>query len=74
MRLMLRYGFMELNLNRVTLGVFANNPRAVRSYEKCGFVHEGCLREFLLRDGKYCDMLQMGILREEWEALYLGKN
>lgn len=68
MCLMLQYGFMELNLNRVTLSVFVTNPRAIRSYEKCGFVHEGCIREFLLRDGKYWDMLQMGILREEWEA------
>jgi len=68
MRLMLRYGFLELNLNRVSLGVFSANPRAVRSYEKCGFVHEGRIRDFNLRDGKYWDLLQMGILREEWET------
>ncbi len=69
MRLMLRYGFTELNLHRVSLAVFEYNPRALRSYEKCGFRHEGREREFLLRDGKRWDMLHMGILREEWMSL-----
>jgi RimJ/RimL family protein N-acetyltransferase len=67
MRLMLRYGFSELNLHRVSLGVFEYNPRAIRSYEKCGFKHEGRDRQFILRDGKRWDMLYMGILRTEWE-------
>ncbi len=69
MRLLLRYGFTELNLHRVSLAVFEYNPRAIRSYEKCGFKHEGRIREFLLRDGKRWDMLHMGILREDWLKL-----
>ena len=67
MRLMLSYGFNELNLHRVTLNVFEYNPRGIRSYEKCGFKHEGRIRQFILRDGKRWDMLHMGILRSEWE-------
>jgi len=66
MRVILRYAFTELNLHRVTLGVFGYNPRAIRSYEKAGFIHEGRLRGQMLRDGKRWDMVQMGILREEW--------
>lgn len=31
------YGFNELGLNRVFLSVYADNPRAVHVYEKCGF-------------------------------------
>jgi RimJ/RimL family protein N-acetyltransferase len=69
MRIMLRYGFTELNLHRISLTVFEVNPRGIRSYEKCGFKHEGRIREFLLRDGKRSDMLFMGILRSEWEFL-----
>jgi len=67
MRLMLRYGFSELNLHRISLSVFEYNPRAIRSYEKCGFNHEGRVRHCILRDGKRWDMLYMGILRTEWE-------
>lgn len=68
MRIILRYAFMELNLRRVTLGVFDYNPRGVRSYEKAGFVYEGRERQQMLRDGKRWDVIYMGILREEWLA------
>jgi len=69
MKIMLRYAFTELNLERVTLTVFEYNPRAIRSYEKVGFQHEGRQRARLLKDGKRWDMLFMGILREDWLAL-----
>ncbi len=66
MKVMLRYAFTEVNLDRVTLTVFEYNPRAIRSYEKAGFRHEGRMRGGLLKDGKRWDMLYMGILRDEW--------
>ena len=66
MNVILRYAFTEVNLQRVSLAVFEYNPRAIRSYEKTGFRHEGRLRKFLNREGKRWDMLFMGILRNEW--------
>jgi len=66
-RVMLRYAFTELNLHRLTLNVFEYNPRAIRSYEKAGFVLEGRERVVLYRDGRRWDVLYMGILREEWK-------
>jgi RimJ/RimL family protein N-acetyltransferase len=72
MRVMLRYAFNELNLRRVGLIVFEYNPRAIRSYEKAGFVHEGRARGFLYREGQRWDLLFMGILREEWLAKDTG--
>jgi RimJ/RimL family protein N-acetyltransferase len=65
-RVALRYAFTELNLRRVTLGVFAYNPRAIKSYEKAGFTVEGRLRRYIARDGQRNDMIVMGVLREEW--------
>lgn len=67
MRVILRYGFAELNLRRVSLNVFAYNPRAVRSYEKAGFQFEGKVRGWLQREGRRWDVIFMGILREEWQ-------
>ncbi len=68
MSIILRYAFNELNLRRVGLIVFDYNPRAIRSYEKVGFVYEGRIREVMHRDGKRWDFLYMGLLREEWLA------
>jgi RimJ/RimL family protein N-acetyltransferase len=66
MQVLLGFAFDELNLHRVTLMVLADNARAVRSYEKCGFVYEGRLRLAEHRGGRRQDLLMMGILREEW--------
>ncbi len=68
MRLLLQHGFHTLNLNRIALDVYDTNLRAVRSYEKAGFVHEGRKRQAIFKDGKYIDILQMSVLREEWEG------
>jgi RimJ/RimL family protein N-acetyltransferase len=66
MQLILRYGFTELNLQRISLNVFEYNQRAMRSYEKAGFRLEGCLRRAMQREGRRWDILYMGILRKEW--------
>jgi RimJ/RimL family protein N-acetyltransferase len=72
MRLCQRYVFAELGLERLSLGLHEYNPRALRSYEKCGFRLEGRTRKDLMREGKRYDSLWMGILREEWLALDTG--
>jgi RimJ/RimL family protein N-acetyltransferase len=69
MRLMLRLAFDKLNLNRVALRVFDYNHRAIRSYEKCGFVREGVLRKDRFLGGRYYDTIVMGILADEFRAL-----
>ncbi len=67
MRLLIQHGFDTLNLNRIALGVYANNPRAIRSYEKVGFVLEGRQRQGMYKQGQYVDILLMSILRSEWQ-------
>jgi RimJ/RimL family protein N-acetyltransferase len=67
LRLVLRYAFDELNLLRLGLDVISNNTPAIRTYEKVGFVHEGCMRRAVLRDGCHHDRLIMGLLRDEWQ-------
>ncbi len=69
MRSIVQYGFVELNLRRITLGLHSYNPRALKSYEKVGFKMEGKMRGEGLRDGQRYDGFYMGILREEWLSL-----
>lgn len=67
-QLMVRFGFDELNLNRIQLDVYDFNPRAIRAYEKAGFSKEGVRRKAVFREGSYHDVYLMAILREEWLA------
>src|SRR5690606_5943840 len=67
LRLLLRFGFNTLNLNRISLQVHADNVRGIRSYEKAGFVHEGRERQGAYKNGEYKDVLIMSVLRSEWE-------
>lgn len=74
MKLCLQYAFTELNVYRVSLGLHAYNPRALRSYEKAGFRLEGRTRGDVARGGQRHDSLWMGILREEWMQMQNGGN
>ena len=67
--LLLVYAFDVLNMHRVELTVFAYNERAIRVYEKLGFVQEGRRRDAWYWDGEYHDVWDMGLLRPEWEKL-----
>ena len=67
MRLLLKFGFGHFNLNRIYLRVYENNPRAIRAYEKAGFVLEGRQRQAYYADGEYYDVFMMSVLRAEWQ-------
>lgn len=65
-REVLRITFEKMNLNRVYLRVFENNPRAIRVYEKCGFRIEGSLRQDHYYGRRYYNTLIMAVLKEEY--------
>jgi RimJ/RimL family protein N-acetyltransferase len=53
------YGFSVLNLHRISLHVFATNQRAIRVYEKNGFVREGLFRQAAQIAGRRLDVICM---------------
>lgn len=63
--LVLVHAFDVLDLHRVDLRVLAFNERAIRSYERAGFVVEGRERDSCLLDGQFHDDLIMGILADD---------
>jgi|ERR1700687_2004481 len=67
LRVVIRLAFDKMNLNRLWLTVLVDNPRAVRCYEKCGFVHEGLLRQESYVDGQYRDVFLMGSIRADYD-------
>jgi RimJ/RimL family protein N-acetyltransferase len=66
-RTIMQHGFDTLNLNRICLRVYENNPRAIRSYEKAGMTIEGRKRQAHYDEGQFFDVILMSILRSEWE-------
>ena len=67
-RTLLRFAFEDVNLHRVFLRVRDDNARGIRAYEKCGFQHEGRLRECIYSNGRYYDEMRMSVLSREFEG------
>jgi len=65
MRVACRYGFEMMNLNRIELTVYDWNSRAIRVYEKVGFQHEGVLRDGMFKEGRWQQLVFMGLLKGE---------
>ncbi len=68
-RLIINYGFQQLNLHRISSSAIAYNERSVKLHKKVGFREEGRLRQRMFKNGQYHDLVQFGILREEWGGL-----
>ncbi len=62
----LRIGFDEEQLHKITLGVFDYNIPALRCYTGLGFQREGMLRDQVQLDGTYYNLIEMSILEHEW--------
>ena len=67
-RLLLDYAFRLRNAHKVWLRVNSVNERGIRAYHACGFIEEGRLRQQVWGDGRYIDLVYMGVLREEWAS------
>jgi diamine N-acetyltransferase len=68
-RLLVNYGFEQLNLHRINSSVFSFNERSLRMHKKVGFKEEGRQREYVFKNGRYHDHILLGILKSEWKGL-----
>jgi len=62
-----RYGFENLKLNRISAAVFPDNMASVRILEKLQMTREGCLRQHRTVDGIRKDVLLYAVLRAAWQ-------
>ena len=62
----LKVGFDEMQLHRISLGVYDYNTAALKCYQAAGFSIEGTMRDVLLHEGKWWSLIEMGILENEW--------
>jgi ribosomal-protein-alanine N-acetyltransferase len=65
-RAVLRFGFEELELNRIYAVHLVRNPASGRVMQKVGMRHEGTFRQHLLKWGTFEDVAQYGLLVTDW--------
>jgi len=66
----LRWGFNYANLHKIEIGAFAHNTGAIQLYERLGFVLEARKRDWLFLNGKYWDLVELGMLEDEWREKF----
>ncbi|PZD95829.1 N-acetyltransferase [Paenibacillus sambharensis] len=66
LQLLQDFVFNRLNLNRLQLEVYDYNEQAYACYRKVGFKEDGRLRQAYFTEGRYCDIIVMSLLREEY--------
>jgi [ribosomal protein S5]-alanine N-acetyltransferase len=66
-RAIVRFGFEQMNLNRIYVGTIADNHESVRLLERIGFQREGTRRKHSWEeDGTFHDSAMYGLLRGEY--------
>jgi len=63
-----QFCFEELNCNRLWLDVLETNFRARHVYKKAGFKEEGVLRESIVIENEFKNLVIMSILKKEYTA------
>jgi len=71
--LITNYGFNELKLHKIYLTVISHNIRAIKAYEKFGFLHEGIRKDQIFQNSCYFDEILMGLVVDEFKKLYENK-
>lgn len=61
-----RIGFEDLELERISLGVFDFNHTAIRAYERVGFRQEGLMRSFRQVGVERWNLIEMAMLKDDW--------
>lgn len=63
-----RFGFENMELNRIDAFVYVGNPRSLRVLEKMGFKQEGVLREYFHLNDTFYDHVFLGLLKRDWQG------
>jgi len=66
-RLLLDYGFSELKLHRIYCGTSSDNVGMQKLALKLGMLQEGIRRDAFTKNGKYADIVEYGILEDEYK-------
>ncbi|MCD6558919.1 MAG: GNAT family N-acetyltransferase [Palaeococcus sp.] len=63
-KLVTDYAFKKLNLHKLTASCYKDNVGSQKAFKKNGYVVEGIRKAHCFYDGKYTDIILMGIINE----------
>ena len=66
------HGFFTMNLNRISCGTFDNNLSMKKIAHYLGMAEEGCRRKAAYKNGKFIDIIEYGVLRDEYESKWFS--
>lgn len=69
LKAVIKFGFSELNINRIEAEVMPGNTESERVLTKLGFTKEGVLRNWMYWNDKHYDMTMFSLLKAEVEKI-----
>lgn len=73
-KLIIEHGFFEMNLNRIYGGITDNNLSTKFFLKILRWEKEGVRRQAVYKNGKYVDIIEYGILRDEYVRFHHKEN
>ena len=68
-RAMCDFAFRQLRLHRLSVHVLEENERALKMFQKCGFILEGVQRQAFFQEGRYWNVRALSLLEDEYRPL-----
>jgi len=65
-KLVIQYGFEELNFHKIFTSIFTPNKRSLKVAKKIGFIHECTLKEEIFVNGEYVDREKYALFKRDW--------
>ena len=66
--LILKHGFEELNLHRISCGTSVKNIPMQKLATSLGFAQEGIRKDAMFKNGEFVDVIEYGLLRGNFKA------
>lgn len=66
-KLLTGYAFDQLNMNRLSAGIYQNNIGSYKAFLQAGFIKEGVFRKMRKYNNEWVDQVMVGIIKDDWE-------
>jgi len=68
LKAVIKYGFTEMDINRIEAEVFPGNHASEIVLNKAGFTREGILKQWLYWNNNYYDMIMYALLKKDYRT------